>query len=63
MSRLTYSMAEAARALGVTRRTLYLEINEGRLDTLKVRNRRLVTPAALEKYLQERQREASEAMA
>jgi excisionase family DNA binding protein len=45
-----YSMADAARHLGVSRTTLYAEARAGRVRTLKVGRRRLVPGAALGEF-------------
>ena len=42
-------------ALGVTIPTIYREIHAGRLDTLKIGRRRLVSPRALEQYIREQE--------
>jgi excisionase family DNA binding protein len=50
---LAYSVDEAARVLGVSRRTVYELIAEGRLHSAKLYARRLVTRAELERFLAE----------
>ena len=43
MAELTYSVTEAAQALGVSRRTMYDLINREDFPTLKVCGRRLIS--------------------
>lgn len=42
MERIACSVMEAAKALGVSRGSIYNWINEGRIQTVKVGGRRLV---------------------
>ena len=51
MTRLAYPIPEAAEILGIGRTTLYAEIGAGRLSTITIGRRRLVTREALEDYL------------
>lgn len=48
---LAYSVDEAANLIGVSRRTLYQLIAERRLNSIKLRGRRLITRSALEQLL------------
>lgn len=48
---LAYGVDEAARLVGVSRRTLYELINDKKLESKKLRGRRIVTRASLEKLL------------
>lgn len=45
--RIAYSIADAAKAVGLGRTTLYALIGEGRLQSLKIGNRRLIRKEAL----------------
>lgn len=54
--RLAYPIPEAADLLGIGRTTLYAEIAAGRLATITVGRRRLVTRDALATYLDDRSR-------
>ena len=56
--RLTYSMEEAAKILGVGRTTVYDLVRMGRLRTLKIGSRRLVARVDLEEFVAA-QREAA----
>lgn len=47
MAELTYSVTEAAEAIGVSRRTMYDLINREDFPTLKVGGRRLISKALL----------------
>ena len=49
--KLAYTMQGAADACGLSIRTLYTEIQEGRLRAIKARGRRLILKADLEGYL------------
>jgi len=57
--KLTYSIGEAMRALGICRSTIYREINSGRLRTFRIGNRRFISPEALRAYVRARERETS----
>jgi excisionase family DNA binding protein len=48
------SVAEAAAALGLGRSLLYTEIASGRLRSLRVGRRRLVSAGAIREYIAER---------
>jgi len=50
-SPLAYGIPEAAAVIGIGRTTLYAEIGAGRLPTITIGRRRLVTRDALEDYL------------
>jgi excisionase family DNA binding protein len=54
--RLTYSVAEAARALGISRSYCYELVQEGVLPHLELGRRRLIPRTALERYVRERTR-------
>jgi excisionase family DNA binding protein len=45
---------EAAKALGIGRTALYQELQSGRLPSLTVRRRRMISVGALEAYIAER---------
>jgi excisionase family DNA binding protein len=49
--RLAYSVPEAARALGLYRDVIYNEIRAGRLESLKVGRRRIITRTHIEEFL------------
>jgi excisionase family DNA binding protein len=49
--RLAYSIAEAAKALGLSRDVLYKEIRTGRLKSLKVGRRRIITCEQIDHFL------------
>jgi excisionase family DNA binding protein len=51
--RLTYSVAEAARVLGISRSYCYELVQEGVLPYLQLGRCRLVPRAALERYVRE----------
>jgi excisionase family DNA binding protein len=46
-----YSIAQLEKALGVSNPTLYAEMNRGRLDSVRIGSRRLVTQRQLDAYL------------
>lgn len=46
-SKLTYSIKEAAQALGVGRTTIYALIDTNQLIAIKVRGRRLITAESM----------------
>jgi excisionase family DNA binding protein len=56
----TYSLsiADAAKALNVSRPTIYKEIQNGRLKTFTIGRRRLVSPDALRDYVKLREKAA-----
>lgn len=49
--KLAYRIDDAAAASGLSRRTLYSEIRDGRLQAVKVAGRRLILKADLEVFL------------
>jgi excisionase family DNA binding protein len=51
--RRALSIVESARASSLSRATLYRLIADGKLTTVKIRNRRLVPVAALDALLRE----------
>jgi len=53
------SIADAAKALDVSRPTIYKEIQAGRLQTFTIGRRRLVSPEALENYVKQREKVAA----
>ena len=53
MAELTYSVTEAAQALGVSRRTMYDLINREDFPTLKVGSRRLISRELLAAWVRE----------
>ena len=54
-----HSVAEVAGAYGVSKVTIYSEINSGRLRSLKAGRRRIITDDALRDWERAREREAS----
>lgn len=52
MAPFTMSISEAARALGLSRTTVYLLISQQRLETLKIGRRRLVKVASIQQLLE-----------
>ncbi|MEO6387943.1 MAG: helix-turn-helix domain-containing protein [Croceibacterium sp.] len=52
-SSLTLGIKDSARALGVGRTHLYRLINDGKIDTILLGRRRLVTTASLRKLVEE----------
>jgi len=57
---LVYTIPQAAEALAVSRSTVYRLIAEGLLETIKVRSRTRVRPAAIDRYLDDLQRQQRE---
>lgn len=53
------SIKEAVEQTGLSHVTLYNEINAGRLKSLKVGRRRLIRPAALSEWIEQREKEAN----
>ena len=51
VSPVAYAVPEAARALSVSRDTIYQLIRSGRLRTIKVGRRRLVPAMSLDEYV------------
>jgi excisionase family DNA binding protein len=49
--KFAYSIADAARLLGVGRTTLYATIKQGNLKTCKIGRRTLLTPKAIQDLL------------
>ena len=54
MDRVTTSVAEACRALGIGNTKMYELINAGDLDTIRVGRRRLVTTASINRFIADR---------
>lgn len=57
MTPLSVGVREAASMIGVSERTAWTEIAEGRLRSFKARGRRLVRVSQIEAYLERRDRE------
>ena len=55
MQALTMSITDAAKALSVSRPTIYKLIQTGKLNTFTIGRRRLVTPEALNKFIKARE--------
>jgi len=53
------SVPEVMSSTGLSRQTVYREINSGRLRSFKVGKRRLVSPAALADWVRRLEREAA----
>ncbi|MGI6036887.1 MAG: helix-turn-helix domain-containing protein [Limnochordia bacterium] len=51
MEKRGFSPGEVAQILGVSRTTIYREMKKGRLTSVKVANRRIITQHDLENYL------------
>jgi excisionase family DNA binding protein len=49
--KLAYSVAEAARVLGLSHSMIYDQLRTGRLDSLKVGRRRIITRDHIERLL------------
>ncbi len=58
MSKHAHTLEEAAEALGVSRRTVYIEIGAGRLQSFTIGRRRLISDEALRRYVEARERES-----
>jgi excisionase family DNA binding protein len=57
---LVYTVPQAAEALAVSRSTVYRLIADGLLETIKVRSRTRVRPGAIDRYLDDLQRQQRE---
>jgi excisionase family DNA binding protein len=57
--RRTYTMGEVAALLGMSVATLYTERARGRLQTIRLAGRRLITRDALEAYIATARRDSS----
>lgn len=53
MAELTYSVTEAAEALGISRRAMYNLLNKEGFPTLKVGNRRLISKELLAQWVRD----------
>lgn len=49
--RIAYSIAETAKRLGVSRSLIYLELNRGKLASVKLGGRRLIRAVDADAYL------------
>lgn len=58
-SKALLSIRESCAVTGFSHMTLYNEINAGRLRSLKVGRRRMLTPAAIHDWIAERENAAS----
>ncbi len=61
LAKLTYSINETIEALGLSRQTVYNEINAGRLRSFRVGKRRLVSNDALQEWVKAREIETRDA--
>lgn len=52
MEALTYTIAETAQLLGISKTSAYLWARQGKLPTLKIGGRRIVPRAALNRMLE-----------
>ena len=59
MHTFSMSITDAAKALNVSRPTIYKEIQAGRLHTFTIGRRRLVSPEALREYVKAREKVAA----
>jgi excisionase family DNA binding protein len=59
MHTICLSITDAAKALNISRPTIYKEIQKGRLQTFTIGRRRLVTPDALRDYIKAREKVAA----
>jgi hypothetical protein len=51
--RLLFTLDEASIALGISKWTLFTEVKDGHIDTVRIRQRQQrITPAALGKYIE-----------
>ena len=55
MHSFTMTIADAAKALNVSRPTIYKFIQNGKLQTFTIGRRRLLTPEALNKFIRSRE--------
>jgi excisionase family DNA binding protein len=60
--RIVYSIPEVAEILGLSRSSVYRLVNEGKLEALAVRSLLRVRPSALDRYLDDLQRQYRERM-
>ncbi len=58
MRKHAHTLEQAAEALGVSRRTVYIEIGAGRLQSFTIGRRRLISDEALRRYVEARERES-----
>ncbi len=56
--RVSYTVECVAEATGLCRRTIYKEMDSGRLKSFKVGTRRLISASALREWVAERENEA-----
>jgi excisionase family DNA binding protein len=54
------SVTEACGRLGIGKTTLYLLIRENKIESVKVRRRRLISPKAIERFIEQREKEVAE---
>ena len=59
MENITNSIQEAAKILGLSRQSVYNELNAGRLKSYKVGKRRFISSQALSQYVRDREAEAA----
>ncbi len=60
-AKLSYTVDQAAKGIGLNRNAIYTLIAKGELKTFKVGRRRLVSAAALSDFIARKEREASTA--
>ncbi len=58
MRKHAHTLEQAAEALGISRRTIYIEIGAGRLQSFTIGRRRLISDEALHRYVEARERES-----
>jgi len=59
MEKITNSIQEAAEILGLSRQSVYNELNSGRLKSYKVGKRRFISSEALVRYVNDREADAA----
>lgn len=55
----SYSVDDVIGSTGLSRQTIYNEINSGRLKSFKVGRRRLISPAALDAWVKQLEKESA----
>ena len=60
--RIVYSIPEVAVFLGLSRSSIYRLVQEGQLEAIRVRSRLRVRPSAINRYLDDLQRQYRERM-
>jgi excisionase family DNA binding protein len=55
-----YTISDSLGLLGIGRSRLYADINAGKLSTYKIGKRRFINPAAIDRYVEECEKEAQQ---